>query len=114
MERVADFIGLPTPPTPALIDKVVEMASFEFMRDHQQHFDECLSKEKRNAACKLPADAGRYNPKVRDGEAGSGKVALSPELRQAISERWQATVGEATGCDSYAAFRAMANAELRK
>ena len=59
----------------------------------------------RNAACGLPEDAGLRNSKVRTGESGAGRPALSAELAAEIDARWKEVVGRETGCTSYAELR---------
>lgn len=94
-----------------LINAVVEKSSFAFMHEHKGQFDEKLSKLARNEACGLAPDAGLQYSKIRAGEAGGGKLKLSTELQEMISERWSKQMLPATGCASYDLVRQKVCAE---
>eukprot|EP00035_Acanthoeca_spectabilis_P021903 m.440842 g.440842 ORF g.440842 m.440842 type:complete len:320 (-) comp18576_c0_seq1:40-999(-) len=94
-----------------LINAVVEKSSFAFMHEHKGQFDEKLSKLARNEACGLAPDAGLQYSKIRAGEAGGGKLKLSTELQEMISERWSKQMLPATGCASYDLLRQKVCAE---
>lgn len=51
----------------------------------------------RNEACGRPREAGLRTGKVREGRVGRNKEELTPELRQAIQERWDDTMLPVTG-----------------
>jgi hypothetical protein len=66
----------------------------------------------RNEACGRRRDAGLGTGKVRQGAAGRNKEALTPELRQAIQERWDDTMRPVCGYASYEEMRRGVNREL--
>jgi hypothetical protein len=81
------------------------MSTFEYMKQHDDKFDEKISKRTRNAACGLPPDAGLSSKKVRSGGVGEGALELSSRLKAAIRNRWDAVITEATGFSSYDELR---------
>ena len=101
--RICAFLSLDD--AEARCKLAVDHSSFAFMSAHGSHFDERHSKIARNAACGLPEDAGLRNSKVRAGESGAGRPALSTELAAEIDARWKEVVGGETGCTSYAELR---------
>lgn len=110
VEKVAKFMKVDGAGDPELLKKVVEMSSFEFMKHHEGHFDEKLSKQSRNAACGLAPDAGMTKSKIA-GPAGAGKKLALPEgLVADIDARWVRQMLPATGYDSYQKLRAGRNA----
>jgi hypothetical protein len=61
VKRIADFMGIHC--SQQLLKKVTEMSTFEYMKHHDDKFDEKISKRTRNAACGLPPDAGLSSKK---------------------------------------------------
>ncbi|EGD72479.1 hypothetical protein PTSG_11596 [Salpingoeca rosetta] len=113
VQRVAAFMGIPDADD-ALIDKVVEHSSFEFMKAHEAQFDEHLSKLRRNAACGLPPDAGMRHGKINRGESGAAKKTLPAEVLADIHAKWKQVVAPVVGCDTYAAFRDKVHAQQQQ
>eukprot|EP00037_Helgoeca_nana_P000404 m.21561 g.21561 ORF g.21561 m.21561 type:complete len:320 (-) comp10491_c0_seq1:116-1075(-) len=113
VSRIAAFMGTEKYDftAKALIDNVVDRSSFDFMHKHKGQFDEKLSKLARNEACGLAPEAGLKYSKIRAGEAGGGKLALSVELQDMINKRWQTQMLPATGCASYGELRTKAKTE---
>lgn len=113
VSRIAAFMGTEKYDftAKALIDNVVDRSSFDFMHKHKGQFDEKLSKLARNEACGLAPEAGLKYSKIRAGEAGGGKLALSVELQDMIDKRWQTQMLPATGCASYGELRTKAKTE---
>jgi sulfotransferase family protein len=103
VKRIADFTGIHC--SQQLLKKVTEMSTFEYMKQHDDKFDEKISKRTRNAACGLPPDAGLSSKKVRSGGVGEGALELSLSLKAAIRNRWDAVITEATGFSSYDELR---------
>jgi hypothetical protein len=103
VKRIADFTGIHC--SQQLLKKVTEMSTFEYMKQHDDKFDEKISKRTRNAACGLPPDAGLSSKKVRSGGVSEGALELSLSLKAAIRNRWDAVITEATGFSSYDELR---------
>lgn len=103
VKRIAEFMGLHC--SQQLLEKVTEMSTFEYMKHHDDKFDEKISKRTRNAACGLPRDAGLSSKKVRSGGVGEGTLELSSSLKAAIRHRWHSVATEATGFPSYDELR---------
>jgi len=103
--RVADFLSTDDLDLRPNIDTAVRMASYEFMKEHQGHFDEKLSKLARNEACGLDKNAGMGGGKIRDGKKGGGKRQLSDAVRSEIDAKWKQVVQPVTGCATYEEFR---------
>lgn len=85
----------------------VQHSTFKFMKAHESHFDERLSKISRNEACGLAPDAGLAKSKINDGSAGRGKEMLSSDLEESIKQKWSEVVAPVTGCSTYSELRAM-------
>lgn len=89
------------------IQLATERASFQFMKEHGDQFDEKLSKRARNEACGLDKNAGiGTSSKINAGQSGSGAVALSEELKSEIEAKWKEVVEPVTGCSTYKELRA--------
>jgi hypothetical protein len=114
-----------------LIQLVVELSSFTYMKQHEHLFDEKLSKLARNEACGLSAEAGFHASKLRFGRSsslllmdGSSATAttfasdpqrpwrqyylqeeISLELQDEIQQQWTNVVYPVTKCETYADFR---------
>ncbi len=84
-----------------VINAAVEKSTYAFMKEHESQFDEKLSKQARNQACGLPRDAGTNKSKIVQGGHGTGEIALSENLKEAISSKWKEVVEPITGCASY-------------
>ena len=101
VERVAEFIGV------RLDDELREIAirqsDIEFMKAHQDKFEEHLIRKHRSAAMGLPSD-GQLN-KVRDGQVGNGKVKLSEAIRQELDAIWKSEIEPLTGLPTYEELR---------
>ena len=105
--RVANFLSTTDPryKDPQRIHNAFVHSTYDFMKKHSYHFDEKLTKRKRNEACGLPKDAGLRDSKIRRGLSGVGADSLSPEIRSGIAEKWRAQVFPVTGCASYDELR---------
>lgn len=107
VERVATFISTEQHDfnRPDLVQKAVEHSSFSFMKAHESHFDERLSKLARNEACGLPKMAGMGSSKLNDGEVGRSQYMLSENLKVQIQQKWKEVVEPVTGCATYEELR---------
>ena len=112
--KVAKFIGfdLKQKTTPGgeegeeegLIEMATRMSTFDFMKEHEKHFDEHNWKSKRNAACGLPPEAGLKSSKVMNG-GREPRATLSKSMKEALDAKWQEVVKPVTGCDNYEELR---------
>eukprot|EP00803_Ostreobium_quekettii_P004891 evm.model.scf_1234.2 EVM.evm.TU.scf_1234.2 scf_1234:18061-21021(-) len=113
---IADFMGLGAGDA-ELLDIATKQASFEFMKQHANKFNDGPMKLACNAAVGLPANAGldEGNPgKVRSGGLGNHKLHLTPHTQQLLQGRWEAEVKPVTGCGSFGELRQQVNKELRR
>jgi hypothetical protein len=92
-----------------IIQLATERSTFDFMKAHENHFDEKLSKLARNEACGLPKNAGMQGGKIVNGKTGSGSVLLSAELRAKIDKKWREVVDPVTKCATYEDLRKQLN-----
>ena len=99
LRRLAAHLDIPLDDD--LLSAVSTATSFAYMKEHESLFNENLSKELRNPAMGLPADAGSSISKVRRGAIGDGSASLSPEIRAAIDQAWTDVVLPATGAATY-------------
>jgi hypothetical protein len=90
---------------PEIVKLATERSSFEFMKKHESHFDEKLSKLYRNEACFLPKDAGMQSSKLVKGKIGDGEYQLGESVRQQIRDKWKEIVEPVTGCTTYEELR---------
>jgi hypothetical protein len=103
VRRIARFMGY-DPQTDDYEERVqvaVAHSTFDFMRAHNSHFDEHMTKAARNEICGLPKDAGKENSKVQNGKMDVGRETLSPALKEAFRKRWTEVVTPATGFADY-------------
>lgn len=87
------------------IELAIERSTYDFMKQHEEYFDESLSKRARNEACGLKPDAGMTKSKIVNGRMGHGKKTLSEALQDRIHQKWMSVVEPVTGCSSYDELR---------
>eukprot|EP00192_Tetraselmis_astigmatica_P021345 CAMPEP_0117668310 /NCGR_PEP_ID=MMETSP0804-20121206/11473_1 /TAXON_ID=1074897 /ORGANISM="Tetraselmis astigmatica, Strain CCMP880" /LENGTH=301 /DNA_ID=CAMNT_0005476177 /DNA_START=115 /DNA_END=1017 /DNA_ORIENTATION=+ len=110
---IAEFIGCGVD-NPKLQELAVKQASFEFMSQNSEKYDEHPLKLARNVACGLPEQAGMEgNKKVRQGKVGTGKE-LDAEMKAEFEQKWKDSVEAGLGFSSYSEMRASINAELQR
>jgi hypothetical protein len=102
IRRIADFIG--APPDPALLARVLEQSSVEFMRAHARQFDDHLLRDARDEACGLPPGTVGGS-KVRAGRAGANATELTDAIRAELDAVWQRDVAGPLGLASYDELR---------
>jgi hypothetical protein len=108
--KVARFIGFDNlnlkqqKEEEGLIDVAYRMSTFDFMKEHEKHFDEHNWKNKRNAACGLPSDAGLESSKVMNG-GRAPRATLSQHMKEALEAKWLEVVKPITGCSNYEELR---------
>ncbi len=102
VRRIAAFIGCAL--DDELLALVVRQSSIEFMRTHQQHFDDHLIREARDALCGLPP--GGDSSKVRTGNVGDHARELPPEISAECDRLWREEIEAPLGFPSYEALRA--------
>ncbi|EFN58781.1 hypothetical protein CHLNCDRAFT_59577 [Chlorella variabilis] len=108
---IAEFLGIGQH-DPALQALAVERSTIGWMKRFPEKYDEHMLKLARNEACGRPREAGLRTGKVREGRVGRNKEELTPELRQAIQERWDDTMLPVTGYATYEEMRRGINREL--
>ena len=99
VKKVATFLGIDA--DESLLELTVRQASFDFMANNRDRFDDSMMRGLMERVADIPL--GGDSAKVRVGDVGSHRVELSDELRAEIDEMWAATVGEACGLESYSA-----------
>ena len=102
VRRIAGFIGVPL--DGALLQRVLDQSSVEFMRAHARQFDDHLLRDARDAACGLPP-GNTGGSKVRAGRAGANATELTDAVRAALDAAWQQQLAGPLGIADYAALR---------
>lgn len=102
VRRIADFIGVPL--DAALLRRVLDQSSVDFMRAHARQFDDHLLREARDAACGLPPGTVGGS-KVRAGRAGANEAELTDAVRAELDAAWQRQITGPLGLADYAALR---------
>ena len=97
VRRVAGFLGI-DPASPA-IEIAIERSSLAYMQAHAHQFDDHLIREARDAIAGLPP--GGESNKVRTGEVGGHRQAMSPELTAAFDAAWQREIAGPLGLADY-------------
>lgn len=91
--------------TKKVVQHATQQSTFQFMKEHESHFDEKLSKLARNEACGLPKDAGMRHSKLKSGKTGAAKLILSEQLNSKIQQKWVDVVQPITNCATYNELR---------
>jgi len=97
---IANFMDLPAP-SDELIEKVLELSSFEWMQAHENQFDDHHMDER---LAKLNGKgAGKGNRSTKVGlKVGEGvNVSISDETRELLIKQWQEHVTPITGHQTY-------------
>ncbi|RLA45969.1 MAG: sulfotransferase domain-containing protein [Gammaproteobacteria bacterium] len=97
--RVARFIDIPLDDD--LLKITLQHASFAFMLEHKDRFDDALMRRLSETRCKLPS--GSDSAKVREGTVGSRK-ALSAETLAELDKVWQQEIEASLGYKDYASL----------
>lgn len=98
-----------------IVQHAVSHSTYAFMKEHESHFDERLSKLARNEACGLPKDAGVHQSKIRTGKSitatssHGGSKSLPSDLATKIQEQWDKVVYPVTQCRNYHELRRKIN-----
>ncbi len=97
IRRIAEFIDVP------LDEKLLEMtlvhASLSFMLQHKDRFDDAMLRSLTEERFDLPP--GSDSAKVRQGEVGSHRGSLSPEVIAALDAVWKKEITEPLGYKTY-------------
>jgi hypothetical protein len=80
-------------------------ATFTFMKENEEKFDEKMTKLGRNEICGLAKDAGMNKSKIGAGKSGTGR-SLPYSVRAKIQTKWNEVVYPVTGCKDYGELRA--------
>ncbi|CAE7656157.1 Sult1c2a, partial [Symbiodinium microadriaticum] len=102
IEVIAEFIGVPLDDELRAI--VLEQASFQFMKDHQELFDDHLIFDKCKVNMGLSPDTKVRASKVNKGEKGD-RSGLTQEILETLNDRWNAVITAETGLASYQDLR---------
>lgn len=99
--RVAAFMGIDDSEAIAVSTR---QASYEFMKAHEQQFDERFTRMAMEQIFGQPS----IDPvgKVRTGRVGDGRSELSADTRALLDQIWQREIAEPLGLASYADLRA--------
>ena len=101
IRAVAQFIGVEL--DDELYDIVSAQSSFEFMKQHQDRFDDRLMRDRSELIGQLPT--GSDSSKVRAGKVGGHTSELTPELDKQLDDIWQEVIQPAIGFNSYDEFQ---------
>lgn len=107
IDRIARFVGIDLDED--LKSLVLERSSLPFMLAHKDRFDDRLMRELLVRMGALPP--GGDSAKVRSGEVGGHRSALSAELATRLDGVWAEQVTPALGLADYAELRAVLAAE---
>ncbi len=99
IQRVAEFIDIPL--DDELLALTMNNASFEFMLEHKDRFDDAMMRQLSEVKCGLPS--GSDAAKVREGAVGTGKK-LSTEVIDALDQIWQEEIEAELGFKNYEAL----------
>ncbi len=102
IRRIADFIGVTL--DEALLSRVLEQSSVEFMRAHARQFDDHLLRDARDEVCGLPPGTVGGS-KVRAGRAGGHATELTDAVRAELDAAWRREIAGPLGLADYAALR---------
>jgi hypothetical protein len=97
IRRIAEFIDVPL--DEKLLEITLEHASLPFMLQHKNRFDDAMIRSLSEERCDLPP--GSDSNKVREGEVGGHKGALSPEVIAALDAVWKKEITEPLGYVTY-------------
>lgn len=101
IRQIADFMHISL--DDALLRIVRRNASFEFMKAHHHQFDDHLLQNRRNEAMSLPRDTAPV--KIKDGQIGSHKQQLPPDIIAEFDTRWRTVMSPAYGLINYDVVR---------
>jgi hypothetical protein len=101
VRRVAGFMAI-DPASPA-IGIAIERSSLAYMQTHARHFDDHLLRDARDAIAGLPP--GGDSAKVRTGQVGDHRRAMTPELAAAFDAKWTQEIAGPLGLADYADLR---------
>ena len=101
IRTVAKFCGIEL--DDELFETALKQSSFDFMKQHQNRFDDRLMRERSEEICELPPNSD--SSKVRMGQTGVYKAELTAVLAQQLDDIWQATIEPALGFSTYEAFQ---------
>lgn len=100
IRRVAEFIDVPL--SEDLLARTREYVSIDFMKKHNDRFDDALMRKRSEEQCGLPP--GSDSSKVRAGRKGDGQH-ISDSLLAELGVIWQEEVAGETGCADYESLR---------
>ncbi|MEK6255693.1 MAG: sulfotransferase domain-containing protein [Chloroflexota bacterium] len=103
VRKVADFIGV------ALDDELFEIAlkhsSYEFMKQHEQQFNDALMRELGEEKCGILK--GANSSKVRVGQTNTYKQELPADVAALMDKNWREQIGTRFGLETYEQMRAV-------
>lgn len=100
IKQVAKFIGVTL--DEELLAITLDHTSLDFMKEHTDRYDDLLMRELAHARAGLPLIS--ESSKVRTGNVGEHKQALSADLEAALDAIWQREITPETGFADYASL----------
>lgn len=100
VRRVADFAGIDL--DDELFEITLLQSSYKFMKEHEDHFNESLTREYAEKNCAMPANGDLS--KVRAGKAGAHKQELPEDISARMDRIWDKEIGELFGLAYYQAL----------
>jgi Sulfotransferase domain len=101
IERVADFIEVDLNNESKEI--VLMQSNIEFMKAHNDKFDDHIVRSSPNHMLNIPADGA--TSKVKTGKVGESRKFVSTETRDLFDQIWQEEITARTGLNSYQDLR---------
>ncbi|MGF1528524.1 MAG: sulfotransferase domain-containing protein [Candidatus Competibacterales bacterium] len=108
IRQVGRFMGIDM--SMALLDRVTELASFDYMKSQRGKFDNEEVHHYRDPAMGIPP--GRVSGMVRAGRAVTGSSPLSPASLHALDVAWHRHLAGIPGLDSYKALSQRIQSDL--
>jgi hypothetical protein len=97
LPEISRFLGIEL--DSELADTVTRQSSMEFMRKHDQHFDDHYLRSKREAAGALPL--GSNSSKVNRGDSRVSRKDVSENIEKLMNQRWREFVTPQLGFHDY-------------
>jgi hypothetical protein len=100
IRRVANFIDVEL--DEELFEITLKNSSYGFMKEHENQFDESLSRKYMEEHCGTPL--GGNSTKVRTGKMDNHKEELPSDISQEMDSIWKNEISSKLGLDSYQAL----------
>ena len=100
IRAVASFMGINDE---TRVKKAMELSAFDFMKANSEKYKDWRVAKYRNEPCGLPL--GYAPDRVSTGTTTKALEVMSDDLKNAIQEKWEETVGKETGYKDYHELR---------